>query len=148
MKTLTFTHSDTEKKELFAWIGEACASAAVRNELGAPITSTPGDIWILAVEGEALHGFCAVTVQKNGKAKMHGFYSDLSGKAGMAESMLIPAAEQQAMALGAKSIHVVDFVERRRVYEFQGWKAGIERGKRFRDYSKELKEGEMSHGTE
>lgn len=138
---LVFTHCDADKKELFGWIGEACASAEVRNALGAPITSTPGDVWVLAIDNEALQGFCALTLQKSGKARLHAFYSELSKQSVQVETTLIREAVKQANKMGAKTISVVDYIERHRVYELQGWKAGMERGNRFCDYSKELKEG-------
>ena len=141
MHVLVFTHGDTDKKELFGWIGEACASAEVRNTLGAPITSSPGDTWLLAIDGGVLQGFCAITLLKSGKAKLHAFHSELSSKSGQAETALIKEAVKQAKNLGANSINVVDYTERHKVYEMQGWKAGVERGKRFRDYSKGLEGG-------
>ncbi|MHB1490002.1 MAG: hypothetical protein ACYCTH_05825 [Cellulomonas sp.] len=141
MHVLVFTHCDADKKTLFGWIGEACASADVRNTLGAPITSSPGDTWLLAIDGEVLQGFCAITLLKSGKAKLHAFHSELSKKSGQAETALIKEAVNQANKMGAKSISVVDYTERHQVYELQGWKAGVERGKHFRDYSKELEGG-------
>ncbi len=141
MNILTLAHNDCDKKELFGWIGEACANPAVRTALGAPITSTPGDVWLLAIDDQKLQGFCAITLLKSGKAKLHAFHSELSTTSGKVESSLIGAAVKQAEKMGAQSIAVVDYVERHRVYDLQGWKAGVERGKRFREYSKTLNGG-------
>jgi hypothetical protein len=141
MNILVFTHNEQHKKELFGWIGEACASAEVRNTMGAPITSTLGDTWLLAIDNEMLQGFCAITLQKNGKAKLHAFHSELSSKSGQVESALITEAVKQSGKMGAQSVSVVDYAERYRIYKLQGWKAGVERGKRFRNYSKELEGG-------
>lgn len=138
MDMMILKHNDADKNELFSWIGEACASAEVRNTLGAPITSTAGDTWLLAIDNQVLQGFCAITRLKSGKAKLHAFHSELSTKSGQVESALICESVKQADKMGAKSISVVDYTERYRVYELQGWKVGAERGKRFRDYSKEL----------
>lgn len=138
MEILTLTHNDHDKKELFGWIGEACTSASVRNAMGAPITSTSGDVWLLAIDDLKLQGFCAITLLKSSKAKLHAFHSDLSTKSIKVESALLSAAVKQASNMGATSLNVVDYMERHRVYETQGWTAGIERGKRFCEYSKKL----------
>ena len=139
MDILRFEHDEKHKRELFGWIGEACASAAVRAELGGPITSSPGNVWFLAVEGKRLLGFCGVSVSpKTKKAKLHGMVVLEPTKNGAIEETLHTSAEIEAMGRGAGELLSVDKEEKRKTFETLGWKAIGERGKQYRIFSKTL----------
>jgi hypothetical protein len=139
MKILSIPHTTKQRRELFAWIGETCASAAVRKALGAPITSTIGkDIWFLAVDGETLLGLCAVQIPKDGKpAKLHGFYV-YDSRRGAVPERLLAAAENYAGGEKAGEITAVDAIEQIPVYEAAGWTVGEQRGQKYRNLGKAL----------
>ena len=139
MKTLRFEHKDQDKRELFGWIGEACASAEVRNSLGAPITSSAGDVWLVVTKDNALLGFCAISrLKSRNAARMHALYSVDTALALTVESTLRKAAENEAIAAGASEISTVDKVERVKVYEFNKWQVTGTRGQNYRTSSKQL----------
>lgn len=139
MDTLRFEHDEKHKRELFGWIGEACASPAVRAELGGPITSRPGDVWFLAVEGERLLGFCGVSVStKTKKAKIHGLVILDPTKKGEVEERLHMSAEVEAKGRRAEELLSVDKEEKQKTFETLGWKVVGERGKQYRIFSKTL----------
>nr|EES51962.1 MAG: hypothetical protein UBAL3_95390023 [Leptospirillum ferrodiazotrophum] len=137
MDVLRFPHDDKNKRDLFGWIGEVCASASVRAELGAPVTSAPGDVWFVAVEGKRLLGFCGVSILKNRKAKLHGMVV-LAPSQKSIEETLKTMAEVEAIGHGATEILVVDKETRQKEYEGQGWKVIGDRGKQYRLFSKAL----------
>ncbi len=139
MDVLRFEHDEKHKRELFGWIGEACASAAVRSELGSPITSRPGDVWFLAVEKKRLLGFCGVSLfPKTKKAKLHGMVVLDPSKNGATEEALHTSSWIEAMGHGVEELQTVDKEEKRTFLEGQGWKVVGNRGKQYRIFSKTL----------
>ena len=139
MDILRLEHDEKHKRELFGWIGEACASASVRAELGGPITSSPGDVWFVAVEGKRLLGFCGLSIsEKTKKAKLHGMVV-LDPSNGLMDERLHMSAEVEAKGSGrANELLFVDKGTKQRDFENQGWKVIGERGKLYRIFSKTL----------
>ncbi len=62
MRIETFTHSPRrdQNRRLFGLIGEFCANDAIRKILGAAITSRPGQVWFVALEGRAVLAFASL----------------------------------------------------------------------------------------
>ena len=71
---LKFIHDDgTEFCELLKLVGKYLANAEVNKQLGHPVSTTCGDIWLVAKDGESVVGFCIISMQKN-SATLHGLY--------------------------------------------------------------------------
>ena len=105
MDILVFTHDapgSPKTRELFGLVGEFCASATLRAELGTPISSAQGDTWLVAQEreGEPVAGFCVVSRQKNGRARLHALLAPTAALSGA----LRRAAATHARAAGAKTM--------------------------------------------
>lgn len=138
MRILTIPHTLERRRELFAWIGEACASAVVRNALGAPITSALGeDTWLLAIDGDELLGFCAVQMLKSRKAaKLHAFYTYLRN--GKDDDALRDTAARFAAGAGATEISITDHAANADAYSRQGWEVQGARGNQYAVFRKAL----------
>lgn len=78
MRIRKFVHdSNCERnRELFSLIGEFCACEKTRDALGAMISSRPGQVWYVAVQGSVVYAFGSIRVQKNNALLRH-LYSPL-----------------------------------------------------------------------
>ncbi len=137
-----FIHNEEQKRDLFGFIGEYCASKFVREVLGGLITSELGQFWFVALtqHGEVM-GFASILPQK-GKAKMAHLCVDLQETPDVVkqalEKNLINVCEEKACQLGLAEIHTVDYVKREQFYFIYGWQKGAVKGQ-FATYTKELK---------
>ena len=120
-------------RALFSLVGAFCVDPAVRADLGAPISSEPGDTWILAQEKDKVEGFCIVSNQKNGRARLHALYAPMARvqKALRDEAVLVAAG------LGAGAIAYVAPAIRGKALGKEGWKAGTARGQ-YRTFEREV----------
>lgn len=139
MKIKLYRHDDSNKRELFSVVGEACVSIDVRNAIGNPITSSPGDTWLVAMDGDSLCGFCILSFLKSGNANLHGFYVAETALAVTVDARLREAAEKEAGKQGSHEIRTIDFERRRLVYETRRWSVAGQRGKQFLLYTKQIK---------
>ena len=136
MDLLVLTHDapgSPGTRKLFALVGEYCADASLRSDLGTPISSAPGDAWLIARDGEAVAGFCVVSSQKNGRAKLHALHAPTAAIAGT----LRRAAIKQAKAGGAKEIAYTAAPSEAAALRKDGWARGQERGQ-YITFTKEL----------
>ncbi len=127
MELLKFTHDvhDLPKtRELFGLVGEFCVDPVIRAELGAPISSAAGDTWLVAKDGEAVQGFCVISMQKNGKAKLHALYAPTAALSGS----LRRAATKEAKGAGAKAITYTVPAAQAEAMKKDGWTEGVARG--------------------
>ena len=135
MKIQRYEHNDEKKRELFGWIGEACASIAIRNHLGNAISSKPGDVWLLAIEGDQLLGFCSVSPLKSQSAgNLHALYAFPDSKEQAVESKLRKAAVAEAKKMELEAIRITDFRKLKPFYTKDGWKAVGDRGQNYHVY--------------
>jgi hypothetical protein len=135
-----YPHDAEHKRELFGLIGEFCVSLKVRNELGGPISSDENHVWFVATAPDrSVVGFVSVIPQKGGKAKLaHLYLPVIAAWSGGIEIRLIKACEQEALKMGAKELHTVDYARREKFYHIHGWRKGAQRGQ-FITYTKSLK---------
>ena len=126
MRIFVLPHDEAHKRELFGLIGEFCASSAVRNALGAPISSVSGrDTWLVAMNDDEVTGFCALQALKNGKtAKLHALY----GKQPKVTAKLRKEALQLAKIKEIQEISVIDRDSLAPVYQAEGWLGNHVRG--------------------
>lgn len=122
-----------ETRALFALVGEFCASASIRSDMGAPISSAQGDTWLVAKSGEAVVGFCIVSQQKNGIAKLHGLFAPSADAA----NKLLAAAVKAAKNAGATGMTHTAAAAHVAPLKKHGWVAGPARGQ-YVTYTKEL----------
>ena len=60
---LKFTHDDgPEHQALISLVGHFISNPVISARLGAPITTKPGDIWLVAKEGDKPCGCCIITL--------------------------------------------------------------------------------------
>lgn len=111
-------------RELFGLVGEFCVDPVVRAELGAPISSQPGDVWLVAMDGGEVQGFCCITLQKNGKAKLHALYAPSAATVGS----LRRTAVKEAKSVSANAITHIAQAAQSTTLEKEGWRAGTARG--------------------
>lgn len=52
-----------QNRQLFFLIGEFCACEATRAALGIAISSQPGQVWFVAVEGQTVLAFSSIRIQ-------------------------------------------------------------------------------------
>lgn len=125
MEIRKFIFEGAQKRKLFALVGEFCVDAKLRAELGAPISSAPGDIWLVGIiDGEAVTGFCALTPQKNGKARLHAFHADTH----VVAKALRREAVKEAKGISANALHYTASGELTEILMHEGWAPSLTRG--------------------
>lgn len=140
MKIERIIHNTERRRELFGLIGEFCASRETTNELGAQVTSEPGDVWFIALVAGEVAGFAAIHPQKNGRARMMHLYVVPGVTIQGVDRRLVQACETEAKSMGVRELVTVDYGKRQRFYEFNGWRPDGQRG-RFLTYEKRLSDG-------
>lgn len=68
--------SSRSDRELFGFVGVLAVSKEVHDELGVPVTSEPGDIWLVARRGNRAIGFSQMRQRKNGEVHLRYLYSE------------------------------------------------------------------------
>ena len=125
---------------LFSLIGEYCASSAVRRALGCAISSSPGQVWYVAIEGDTVHAFASVRIQK-GNGLMRHLYAIVDDN-GIWE-MVLQHCVEHARQKNARSVRVIDYISMEDRYARVGFvPQGLLRG-RFVEYILTL---EHQHG--
>lgn len=66
IKQFTQTGNLKIDKKLFGYVGELCVNPSVHEELGVPVTSQKGDIWLVALDGGEVIGFAQARPMKTG----------------------------------------------------------------------------------
>ncbi len=104
-----FVHSKrtNDNVQLFSLIGEYCASSAVRSALGCAISSSPGQVWYVAVEGDTVHAFASVRVQK-GKGLLRHLHAIVDDN-GIWE-MVLQHCIEHARQKHARQVRLIDYI--------------------------------------
>ena len=135
---LKFTHDDgPEHQALFSLVGHFISNPAIPARLGAPISTKPGDIWLVAKEGDKPCGCCVITLHKNGAAKLHGLYVAPYKADNALYLTLVHGATEEVAAAQGKMIRHTTLPEFAGWMTKEGWKPGRVRGK-YTTYEKEL----------
>ena len=134
---LKFTHDDgPEYQALISLVGHFIGNPVIPARLGAPITTKPGDIWLVAKESDKPCGCCVITLHKNGAAKLHGLYVAPYEADNALYLALVHRAAEEVMAQGKLIRHTTlpkfaDWMAK------DGWQPGQTRGK-YITFEKEL----------
>ena len=74
-----FTHKAIygQNRELFGLIGEFCACPATRDALGGMISSRPGQVWYVALQGPTVYAFGSIRIRGASGVLRH-LYSPLN----------------------------------------------------------------------
>ncbi len=135
MELREFTHDadPVRNRELFGLLGEYAASPAIRNTLGAFISSEPGRRWFVMLEDEARVAAFGSLRRKRTTAYLLHLYA-------LKEDAEIPVLErciQEALEGGAVCLLTVDYWTRREFYFRFGF-SSVRKVGRFVRYKKEL----------
>ena len=135
---LKFTNDDgPEYQALISLVGHFIGNPVIPARLGAPITTKPGDIWLVAKEGDKPCGCCVITLHKNGAAKLHGLYVAPYKADNALYLTLLHRATEEVAAVQGKMIRHTTLPEFAGWMTKDGWKPGLVRGK-YTTYEKEL----------
>jgi len=135
---LKFSHDDgPDYQALISLVGHFISNPVIPARLGAPISTKPGDIWLVAKEGDKPAGCCIITLHKNGAAKLHGLYvAPYEADNALYLALVHRAAEEVAAAQGRLIRHTT--LPKFAGWMTQdGWKPGLTRGK-YVTFEKEL----------
>ncbi|MBU2772608.1 hypothetical protein HMI48_01360 [Acidithiobacillus ferrooxidans] len=135
---LKFSHDDgPDYQVLIGLVGHFISNPVIPARLGAPISTKPGDIWLVAKEAEKPSGCCIITLHKNGAAKLHGLYvAPYEADNALYLALVRRAAEEVAAAQG-KLIRHTTLTKFADWMTQDGWKPGQARGK-YITFEKEL----------
>ncbi len=64
VKKFLHTTKTNHNRRLFSLIGEFCACEDTRKALGGAISSHPGQVWFVAVEGRTVQAFGSIAIHK------------------------------------------------------------------------------------
>lgn len=120
MKFITLHHSPEQKKDLFALIGEYCASAEVRANLGGPISSSAGHTWLIALDGDLVAGFAAIHPLKSKDCAVLAHLYAVDGR-DSTRAALMQRAEKLAAKTGMTNLKTVERLELRQTLQKAGW---------------------------
>lgn len=120
MQIKKFVHDDSceQNRELFGFIGEFCACEKTRNVLGAMISSRPGQVWYVAVEGSAVYAFGSIRVQKNSALLRH-LHSPLDHH--VAWEAVLRHCIEYARCCGACAVRLTDYLAMEERYAQAGF---------------------------
>ena len=135
---LKFINDDgPDYQALISLAGWFTSNPVISARLGAPISTRPGDIWLVAKEGDKPSGCCVITLHKNGAAKLHGLYVvPYEADNALYLALAHRAAEETAAAQG-KLIRHTTMPKFSGWMTQDGWKPGQSRGK-YITFEKEL----------
>ncbi|MHB8199554.1 MAG: hypothetical protein ACYDD9_01910 [Acidithiobacillus sp.] len=135
---LKFIHDDgPDYQALISLAGWFYSNPVIPARLGAPISTKPGDIWLVAKEDDKPAGCCVITLHKNGAAKLHGLYvAPYEADNALYLALVHRAAEEVAAAHG-KLIRHTTLPKFAGWMTQDGWKPGLTRGK-YITFEKEL----------
>lgn len=127
---LKFIHDDgSDYQALISLAGHFISNPVIPARLGAPITTKPGDIWLVAKEGDKVTGCCVITLHKNGAAKLHGLYvAPYDAENPLYLTLVHRASEEVAVAHG-KLIRHTTLPKFAAWMTQDGWQSGQTRGK-------------------
>lgn len=135
---LKFTHDDgPEYQALFDFAGWFYSNPVIPARLGAPISTKPGDIWLVAKEVDKPAGCCVITLHKNGAAKLHGLYVAPYEADNALYLALVHRAAEEVAAVQGKLIRHTTLPKFAGWMTKDGWKPGQARGK-YITFEKEL----------
>jgi hypothetical protein len=100
--------SPEQDRLIFGHLGAMLTDPAVHAALGGPVTSAPGDWWVLGVGPDGLStGFAQLRIQRGAKAVRVRYLFDANNRK-PALRALIRQCIQLATGCGAKTIHAYD----------------------------------------
>ena len=136
---LKFIHDDgPDYQALVSLAGWFYSNPVIPARLGAPISTKPGDIWLVAREGDKLTGCCVITPYgKKGTAKLHGLYVAPYEADNARYLALVHRATEEVAAAQGQLIRHTTLPKFSGWMTQDGWKPGQSRGK-YITFEKEL----------
>ena len=135
---LKFIHDDGPNYQALLGLAERFTSnPVIPARLGAPISTKPGDIWLVAKGGDNPSGCCVITLHKNGAAKLHGLYVAPYEADNALYLALVHRATEEVAAEQGKLIRHTTLPKFAGWMTRDGWKPGQSRGK-YITFEKEL----------
>lgn len=127
---LKFIHDDgPEYQALVGLAGWFYSNPVITARLGAPISTKPGDIWLVAKEGDKPVGCCVITLHKNGSAKVHGLYVAPYEASNALYLDLVRRASEEVAAAKGKFLRHTTLPKFAPWMTQDGWTSGQSRGK-------------------
>lgn len=127
---LKFIHDDGPSYQaLITLAGHFTSNPVIPARLGAPITTKPGDIWLVAKEGDKVSGCGVITLHKNGAAKLHGLYVTPYDASNALYLTLVHRATEEVAAMQGKLIRHTTLPKFADWMTKDGWQPGQTRGK-------------------
>ena len=138
MEIIRFIHDDgPDYQALISLVGHFINNPVIPARLGAPISTKPGDIWLVAKEGDKPSGCCVITLHKNGAAKLHGLYAAPYEADNALYLDLVHRAVEEVAAVQGKFIRHTTLPKFAGWMTKDGWQPGQTRGK-YITFEKEL----------
>lgn len=133
-----FIHDDgPEYQTLIRLAGHFLTNPVIPARLGAPITTKPGDIWLVAKVDDKPTGCAVITLHKNGAAKLHGLYVAPYDADNALYLTLVHRASEEVAAVQGKLIRHTTLPKFADWMTKDGWQPGHSRGK-YITFEKEL----------
>lgn len=128
MEYKILSHADkAQRRELFALIGEYFASAAIRRDLGRPMSSDDSYTWIIAMDGDTVAGFSAIRLYKDMVAELVHAYTMPDYRGQGINKAMVDLRMEVAKQLGAKSVHTT--IDPNRLSKYPGFAPKTTKGK-------------------